>query len=68
MQYCIEIPEEIVKRAADHCKDDDQNNFLRIWNTGQEFRSAGLTPIYFLDQEHMDLFVIAEETFGKKLN
>jgi len=68
MEYCIEIPEEIVKQAADHCKDDSKNNFLKIWTSGQEYRSAGLTPIYFLDQENMDLFVVAEETFGKKLN
>jgi hypothetical protein len=68
MQYCLEIPEEIVKQAADYCKDDEGNNFLKIWKTDQEYKSAGLTPIYYLDEEHMDLFVIAEETFGKKLN
>lgn len=68
MEYCIEIPEHIVEKAAEHCKDDDKNNFLKMLNVGQEYKSAGLTPIYFLDQEHMDLFVIAAELFGKKLN
>lgn len=64
----IPIPEEIVKEAADICSDDDSNSFFQVWNAGQGFKSAGMTPIYLLDKEMMQLIVVAAETFGKKLH
>jgi hypothetical protein len=62
------IPEHIVQEAAEACKDDPDNNFLKVYNAGQEFKLAGLTPIYLLDESYMDLFVIAKETYKKKLH
>jgi len=64
----IVIPESIVEEAAEACKDDTDNNFKKVWNAGQEFKAAGLTPVYLLDEEYMDLVVIAKETYKKKLN
>ena len=67
--YYAQIPEEIVKESADICSNDDKDNsFSRIWKTGQEYKSAGMTPIYLLDQSVMQLMVVAAETFGKKLH
>ena len=66
-QY-TQIPEEVVQQAAEMCSDDENNSFFRIWNVGQGYKSAGMTPIYLLDQTVMQLFVVAQETFGKKLN
>ena len=66
-QY-ITIPEDAVKEAANICSDDEQNSFLKVWNAGQGYKSAGMTPIYLLDQSVMQLIVVAKETFGKKLN
>ena len=34
----------------------------------EEYKDAGVTPVFLLDTEHMDLFVVCEETFKKKLN
>ena len=65
--YAI-VPESIVKEAADFLNDDPDNNFLKVYNAGQEFKSAGLTPIYLLDESYMKLFVVAKETYKKKLN
>lgn len=62
------VPESIVEEAAEACKDDPTNNFLKVFNAGQEFKAAGLTPIYLLDQEYMDLVVIAKEIYKKKLH
>jgi hypothetical protein len=62
------IPESVVLEAAEACKDDPQNNFLKVYNAGQEFKAAGLTPIYVLDEQYMDLVVIAKELYKKKLN
>jgi hypothetical protein len=66
--YYAQIPEEIVKQSADFCKEDENNGFIRVWRAGQEYKSAGMTPIYLLDQSLMQLIVVAAETFGKKLN
>ena len=66
-QY-ITIPEDVVKEAANICSDDEQNSFFKVWNAGQGYKSAGMTPIYLLDQSVMQLIVVAKETFGKKLN
>ena len=61
------IPEEVVEQAATIC-DEEDNSFRRVWNAGQGFKSAGMTPLYLLNNEEMMLFVVAAETFGKKLN
>ena len=66
--YYAQIPEEIVKHSAEMCADDENNSFIRIWKVGQEYKSAGMTPIYLLNQMTMDLFVVASETYGKKLH
>jgi hypothetical protein len=62
------IPESIVEEAAEACKDDKDNNFKKVLNAGQEFKAAGLTPIYVLDEHYMDLVVIAKELYRKKLH
>ena len=67
METYVLIPEEIVKQAAHDCKDDEQNGFLRVLKAGQEFKDAGLTPMYILDQNYMDLVVVSKETINKKI-
>jgi hypothetical protein len=67
MEHRITIPEEVVAEAASSFGEED-NNFRRMWEAGQEYKLAGMTPIYLLDQERMDLYVVAAETYGKKLN
>jgi hypothetical protein len=68
MDTFLVVPEEVVEDAAKAIEDDPLNNFKKVWNAGQEFKAAGLTPIYLLDQNFMDLFVIAKETYKKKLH
>ena len=64
----IIIDEATVEKAATYCDNDELNSFRRIWKVGQEYKEAGMTPIYLLDQTVMQLTVVAGETFGKKLN
>lgn len=66
-QY-TQIPEDVVAQAAEMCSDDEHNSFFKVWNAGQGYKSAGMTPIYLLDQSAMQLIVVAAETFGKKLH
>jgi hypothetical protein len=68
MEQYLVIPESVVVEAAEACKDDPTNNFMKVWNAGQEYKAAGLTPVYLLDQNYMDLVVIAKELHKKKLN
>jgi len=68
MEQYLVIPESVVVEAAEACKDDPTNNFIKVWNAGQEYKAAGLTPVYLLDQNYMDLVVIAKEIYKKKLN
>lgn len=62
------VPESVVKEAAEACKDDANNSFLKVLNAGKEFKAAGLTPIYVLDENYKDLVVIAKELYRKKLH
>ena len=62
------VPEEIIRDAAYVCQDDADNSFVRMIKTGDEFRDAGLTPMYILDTEFMNLMCVAKETFEKKLH
>ena len=64
----IVIDEATIKKAAEYCQDDELNSFRRIWKKGQEYKEAGLTPVYLLDQMLMQLVVVVAETFGKKLH
>jgi hypothetical protein len=69
MDSYLVVPEEAVKQAVEFFERlKEPSNFLNVYNAGQEFKSAGLTPIYLLDQAHMDLFVVAKETYKKKLH
>ena len=67
-KYYSIVPEEIIKDAAYVCRDDEENSFVRMIKTGNEFREAGLTPLYILDKEYMNLMCVAQETFQKKLH
>jgi predicted nucleic acid-binding protein len=66
--YFVEIPEHIVEQAAEECRDDKDNNFLKCLNAAHQFRAANMTPVFLLDQNYQDLVVVAKETFKKKLH
>lgn len=62
------IPEYVVQQAADAVADDESNGFLKVLRAGEEFKMAGLTPVYVIDHRFKDLHVIAKEIHGKKLH
>jgi hypothetical protein len=64
----LRIPEEIIRDSAEVCSDDENNSFARLLKHGEELRAIGLTPLYVLDPYHMDIVVVIEETYEKKLN
>ena len=55
------VPEDIVQYCADACTDDKENSFRRILDAANEFRNAGLTPVYLCSYTLQDLFVTTRQ-------
>ena len=70
MEYYKIIPEKIMIDAdKTSCETGDvNNNFGRLLKVAEEYKDAGVTPIFLLDPHHMNILVVCEETFNKKLN
>ena len=64
------IPEHIMEASAEMAiqMGESDNSFSRMLLAAQEFKSANMTPKFILDAKNMDVFVVAKETFGKKLH
>lgn len=64
------IPEHIMEASAETALEmgESDNSFSRMLVAALEFKRADMTPIFLLDTKNMDVFVVARETFGKKLH
>lgn len=64
------IPERIMRLSAQTATEmgESDNSFNRMLAASEQFKSAGLTPLFLLDTVTMDVICVARETFGKKLN
>jgi hypothetical protein len=69
MAYVV-VPEHIIIDADSAMmeENDETSSFNKVLNAGTEIKNAGLTPIYMLDTEKMDLLVVVKEYIGKKLH
>lgn len=56
------ISEEMIEHA------NTENDFTKLLEDVQTFRKAELTPLILLNLLTMELFVVALETFGRKLH
>lgn len=61
------VPEEIVQYCADHLV-GEENNFEKFLLIANEFRSAGLTPVFMCSRNLKDLFITTEEKLKRKLH
>lgn len=61
-----EVDEDLLKKAA--LLSAPGNSFQKVLNMGEDFRQAGLTPIYFADDEDKILHVTTEEKLRRGLN
>lgn len=66
----VQIPEYMIRAGADEImKQGEANNvFTRILSMSQQFKEAGMTPIYLYDMSSMNISLVVLETFGKKLH
>ncbi len=65
------IPEINLKKTIDmvtFMTGTSPPDYLKAFNDGQEFKFAGLTPMYFLDEENSCFIVTSEEYYDKKFN
>jgi hypothetical protein len=60
------IPEDMVIFCASQFGPDEDNSFKNILNAADEFREAGLTPMFFCTKSLQDIFVTTIEKMQKK--
>jgi hypothetical protein len=61
------VPEEIVRYCASHLE-GEENTFERFLLLAEEFRSAGLTPVFMCSDTLQDLFITTKEKLQRKLH
>lgn len=64
------LPDKIVLEAAYMAKElgEEENNFLKLIEIADEYKGAGLTPMFVLDPETMNIGVFAREMLGQKIH
>lgn len=64
------IPEHIMQASAETLigSGESDNSFSRMLLLAEEYKKAEMTPMFVLDVKNMDVYVVAKETFGKKLH
>ena len=64
----VQVPEDIVRMAAAAIPEDEESGLRTVLKAADEYKAADMTPIFILDQNKMDILVVAKETFGKRLH
>ncbi len=64
----VEVPESTLRQAAEYIPQEEESGIRRVLKAAEEYRAANMTPIFILDQQNMDVLVVARETFGKRLH
>jgi len=67
----VRIPEHDIERAASLMTELDNshdNNFKIILSKIDIFKQAKMTPMVLMNTDNYAMFVVAEETFMKKLH
>jgi hypothetical protein len=64
----IQISEKILREAVQYIPEDEDSGMRTVLMAADEYKAANMTPIFILDKYTMSIYVVAEETFGKKLH
>jgi hypothetical protein len=63
------LPERMVKDAAElNIERDPDNSFTRLLKSAEEFRDAGLTPVFFCDADMQKVMVTTKEKIERKFH
>jgi len=64
----VEVPENIVMDAWKVLGKEEDSGFKIVLDAAEQYKSAGMTPIFIFDTYMGDIYCYAKETFGKKLH
>ncbi len=64
----IQIPENVMRQAVQYIPEDEESGIRTVLLAADEFKAANMTPIFIMDRHTMSVYVVAKETFGKKLH
>lgn len=62
------VPEQWIQLSAQHEANNPNNGFAKILEISQEYKNAGMTPVYLYDINREILSLVTQETFGKRLH
>jgi len=66
----VQLSEQFVRQSAEEVKrqfgDIENNIFAKMLEASQEFKNAGMTPIYLYDLSKMQMSLITLETCDRK--
>lgn len=68
LENLVQVSEDVVRMAAAAIPEDEESGLRIVLEAADEYKAANLTPIFILDQHNMDILVVCEETFGKRLH
>lgn len=60
------VNEDLIKKAAILSEPD--NSFIKALDFAEEYRSAGLTPVFLLDDENFMVIVTTQEKLDNKFS
>jgi hypothetical protein len=68
LENMIQIPEDVLRQAVDYIPEDEESGIRIVLEAAEDFKAANMTPIFIMDRYTMSIYVVAKETFGKKLH
>lgn len=68
MMNMIQVPEDVLRETVQYIPEDEESGIRTVLKAADEYKAANMTPIFILDKYSMSVYVVAEETFGKKLH
>jgi hypothetical protein len=68
LEGLYQVSESILLEAVKYVPDEEESGIREVLAAGELYKAANMTPIFILDQKNMDVIVVAQETFGKKLH
>jgi hypothetical protein len=64
----IQVSEEVMREAVQYIPEDEESGIRTVLKAADEYKAANMTPIFIMDRYNMSVYVVAKETFGKKLH
>lgn len=64
----IQVSEEVMREAVQYIPEDEESGIRTVLKAADEYKAANMTPMFIMDRYSMSIYVVAKETFGKKLH